>query len=63
MTPEQFCYWLQGFVELSQEAPTPEQWDKIRQSLNATVPPMYRAPVLLPATARARVTCENSLGY
>ena len=28
MTPEQFCYWMQGFVELSGGSPpTTEQWD------------------------------------
>lgn len=29
MTPEQFAYWLQGFAELNQGAPTPEQWKSI----------------------------------
>lgn len=33
MTPEQFCYWLQGFAELSGEQPTPEQWKAIREHL------------------------------
>jgi hypothetical protein len=36
MTPEQFCYWLQGFGELSTEPPTPEQWRSIKEHL-ATV--------------------------
>lgn len=30
MTPEQFAYWLQGFAELNDKAPTQEQWDSIR---------------------------------
>lgn len=33
MTPEQFCYWLQGFGELSSEPPTPEQWKSINEHL------------------------------
>lgn len=33
MTPEQFCYWLQGFGELSKEPPTPEQWKSINEHL------------------------------
>jgi hypothetical protein len=34
MTPEQFAYWLQGFVELGKgAAPTPEQWKSIREHL------------------------------
>jgi hypothetical protein len=26
MSPEQFCYWLQGFAELNDAPPTPAQW-------------------------------------
>lgn len=33
MTPEQFCYWLQGFGELSADAPSPEQWQSIKEHL------------------------------
>lgn len=34
MTPEQFCYWLQGFTELNANAaPTWEQWASIREHL------------------------------
>lgn len=33
MTPENFCYWLQGFSELSSEQPTPEQWTSICEHL------------------------------
>ncbi|WP_175980046.1 hypothetical protein [Caballeronia zhejiangensis] len=34
MTPEQFAYWLQGFVELGKgAAPTPEQWKSICEHL------------------------------
>ena len=36
MTPEQFCYWLQGFGELGGTPPTPEQWKSINEHL-ATV--------------------------
>lgn len=34
MTPEQFCYWLQGKAELDPNPPTPEQWDSIREHLS-----------------------------
>lgn len=35
MTPENFCYWLQGFMELSNERTlTPEQVQIIRDHLN-----------------------------
>jgi hypothetical protein len=33
MTPEQFTYWLQGFVEMCGEMPTEEQWDMIKEHL------------------------------
>lgn len=33
MTPEQFCYWLQGYSELGGPAPLPEQWAMIREHL------------------------------
>lgn len=36
MTPEQFCYWMQGFAELHDAPPGREQWTSIREHL-ATV--------------------------
>lgn len=33
MTAEQFCYWLQGFVELHGGVPTTEQWESIKEHL------------------------------
>lgn len=36
MTPEQFCYWLQGFVEINGPArthPTPQEWVVIKDHL------------------------------
>lgn len=33
MTPEQFCYWLNGFGELTTDAPTAEQWKAIKEHL------------------------------
>jgi hypothetical protein len=35
MTPENFAYWLEGFVELTQgQAPNPAQWKSIHEHLN-----------------------------
>jgi hypothetical protein len=36
MTPEQFCYWLQGFAELTEGEPNPDsaQWQMIKDHLN-----------------------------
>ena len=33
MTPEQFAYWLQGFAEISQKAPTEKEWTVIKDHL------------------------------
>lgn len=35
MTPNEFCYWLQGHFELSEagDRPTERQWEVIRQHL------------------------------
>ena len=33
MTPEQFCYWLQGRAELVSTPPTDAEWECIRQHL------------------------------
>src|SRR4051812_39118901 len=33
MTPEQFAYWLQGFSEINQDTPTPQQWKVIKDHL------------------------------
>lgn len=33
MTPEQFCYWLQGFSEIDGYPPTPDQWLVIKDHL------------------------------
>jgi hypothetical protein len=34
VTPEQFCYWLQGFAELNTHVPNEEQWEMIQEHLN-----------------------------
>lgn len=45
MTPEQFCYWLQGFAELNTKMPpNPTQWRQIQDHLNTVftkVTPSY----------------------
>lgn len=33
MEPISYCYWLQGYVELCGERPTPEQWASIKEHL------------------------------
>ena len=48
MTPEQFTYWLQGFVELNGTVPTTEQWQSIKEHLT-TVFHKVTPPVALPS--------------
>lgn len=33
MTPQDFCYWLQGFAEINGTAPTEKQWQVINDHL------------------------------
>lgn len=33
MSPENFAYWLQGFVEIAKRMPTPEEWVEITNHL------------------------------
>lgn len=52
MTPEQFCYWLQGFAEITaatNQAPTAEQWKVINDHLQTVfkkVTPEYKPNLL-----------------
>jgi hypothetical protein len=58
MNPEQFAYWLTGFVELAgDKVPTPEQWLSICQHLDTvltkTTPPLAKpAAVVAPGTVK-----------
>lgn len=47
MNPEQFCYWLQGFTELTPGIPpTPEQWKAIGEHLSTVF--MKVTPAVIP---------------
>ncbi|HBP2068952.1 TPA: hypothetical protein L5Y18_001728 [Pseudomonas aeruginosa] len=51
MTPEQFTYWLQGFVELNGAVPNETQWLQIKDHLKLVFEkrtptyPAYRPPI------------------
>ncbi len=53
MTPEQFCYWLQGYAELNESGPTPEQWKAIKEHLQTVfkkvTPPVIQGLQYCPA--------------
>jgi hypothetical protein len=40
LSTEQFCYWLQGFCELTDNAPTELQWRTIKQHLELCFKPI-----------------------
>lgn len=52
MTPEQFAYWLQGFVELNGSLPSETQWLQIKDHLKLVFEkrtpshPAYQSPVI-----------------
>lgn len=49
MTPEQFCYWLQGFAE-TDTVPSDEQWCTVREHLDTVFIPT--TPVAVDRVAR-----------
>lgn len=70
MEPLQFAYWLQGFSELTEGQPTPEQWQSIKEHL-ATVfrkvtPPVHLggaqwvSPMAAPYTPPLRADCIST---
>lgn len=60
MSPENFCYWLQGYSELCGENPSPEQWKMIQDHLtlvfkNVTKPELVDLRQLSEAIAKGGV--------
>lgn len=49
MTPEQFCYWLQGRAELDPTPPTLGQWQSICEHLDLVFDKVTPPVVLEPA--------------
>jgi len=51
MSPETFCYWLNGYCELDGAHPTPEQWKSIQEHLklvfNKVTPEVIKEPASL----------------
>ena len=60
MTPEQFCYWMQGFVELSGgNPPTTQQWQSISEHLQQVF--KKKTPTMLtPATTTPAVPPQQT---
>lgn len=52
MTPEQFCYWLQGYAEISASQPTQEQWDVIKEHLGLVFNKLTTKSVTPPPTPK-----------
>lgn len=39
MNPENFTFWLKGYMEQIGDAPTPEQWEKIKTQMHIALHP------------------------
>lgn len=48
MSPENFIYWLNGFVEMGGERPTEEQWKMIKEHLALTMQKVTVTTINLP---------------
>lgn len=63
MNPQDFCYWLQGFAELTDKAPTQAQWKAIREHLalafvkETSVYDWQKLTAIPPATFIPQFTC------
>lgn len=59
MKADEFCRWLQGFAELSANAPSDEQWKSIKEHLQLVfvkvTPPVGQSPM-----ARAAIDAIHS---
>ena len=61
MKPENFLYWLNGFVEMGGERPTEEQWKMLKEHLALTMQKITTTtislpPQLFPNPAKANTT-------
>ena len=54
MTPEQFCYWLQGRAEMDPSPPTTEQWEMIREHLSTVFKKETKLEISAVDTVRQR---------
>jgi hypothetical protein len=63
MSPENFAYWCQGFVELTGGAhPTPEQWKMIKEHLGLVftkVTPPLTTPKVEPSYCSSMIGSEG----
>ena len=48
MSPENFIYWLNGFVEMGGERPTEEQWKMLKEHLALTMQKITTTTISLP---------------
>lgn len=58
MTPEQFCYWLQGKCELDPALPTEAQWECIREHLKTVF-----VKVTPPLKTTMPISPNENIGY
>jgi|HubBroStandDraft_6_1064221.scaffolds.fasta_scaffold363203_2 hypothetical protein len=61
LTPDQFCYWFQGFAELHGGIPTPEHWESIKRHLELVFRPVTKSPDEDQVRARSLTETEKSI--
>lgn len=62
MTPEQFTYWLQGFVEISGSRPTDKEWQTIKDHIQTVFKketPEYTFTTTTPDTSDGGFSIPN----
>lgn len=61
MTPRDFCYWLQGYHEVSSyPSPAPHHWQKIKDHLDLTLKEMGE-PQLISREVMSDITSINPI--
>jgi len=65
MSPEQFCYWLQGYAELNKIAPSDAQWKSITEHLQSVftkvTPPLDESTQQLTYDSASPLCGSNSV--
>lgn len=62
ITPEQFTYWLQGYIEVNGEYPTKQQWAIIKDHLQEVfnkVTPSYTTTTYIPNGETMTITSPS----
>lgn len=62
MTSQEFAYWLQGFAELTDEAPSKAQWAMIKEHLQFVFKKETKLKLDLPSEGLPTVDINDLMG-